>query len=138
MILDEIKQLKTGTRELRKFGLLVGGVLAVLGLLMWVRGKPHFPWLLAPGVALLALGLILPRSLKYVYLAWMSLAILLGFVVSNVLLTLLFLLVITPIGLMARLCRKDFLRLQIRPEASTYWLPRDHAAQPKSNYERQF
>jgi hypothetical protein len=138
MILDEIKQLKTGGRELRKFGLLVGGVLAVLGVLMWVRGKPHFPWLLGPGIILVAGGLIFPRSLKCVYLAWMSLAIVLGFMVSNVLLTFLFLLVITPIGLTACLFRKDFLQLQIRREAPTYWIRRQRAAQPKSDYERQF
>jgi hypothetical protein len=138
MILDDIKQLKTGGRELRKFGLLVGGVFAVFGILMWARGKPHFLWLLGPGLALVVLGLIFPRSLKYVYLAWMSLAIVLGFVVSNVLLTLLFLFVITPIGLTARLFRKDFLRLQIRPDDPTYWIRRDRTAQPKSNYERQF
>jgi hypothetical protein len=138
MILEEIKQLKTGGRELRKFGLLVGGVLAALGILMLVRDKPHFPWLLGPGCIFVTLGLISPRSLKFVYLAWMSLAIVLGFVVSNLLLTFLFLLVITPIGLAARLFRKDFLRLQIHREAPTYWIRRELAAQPRSDYERQF
>ena len=33
-IRDDIRQLKTGPRELRKFGLMVGGVFVVLGLLV--------------------------------------------------------------------------------------------------------
>src|SRR5437588_2128412 len=112
MILEDIKSLKTGPRELRKFGLLVGGVFTVLGLLWLVRGKPHYPWALVPGVLLVALGVILPRALKYIYIAWMSVAVVLGFIVSNVLLTLFFVVVITPIGLIARLSGTDFLRLK--------------------------
>lgn len=137
MILDEIRELKTGRRELRNFGLLVGGVLAGFGVLMWLRGKPLFPWVLVPGALLVALGLVFPRCLKYVYLAWMSLAVVLGFVVSHVLLTLMFFLVIAPIGLVARLLRRDFLRLRIDREASTYWIPRERASK-QSDYERQF
>jgi Saxitoxin biosynthesis operon protein SxtJ len=139
MILDDIRDLKTGPRELRKFGLLVGGVFALLGLVAWMRGKPFFPYLLVPGAALLAFGLVFPRGLKPVYLPWMTLAILLGFVVSNVLLTFFFFLVMTPIGLTARLLGRDFLRLKLDPKAGTYWIPRERPA-PKSpsDYEQQF
>lgn len=139
MILEEIKQLKSGSRELRKFGLLVGGVFAMLGVLMWVRGRAHFPYFLAPGVLLLALGAVFPKGLKPAYLAWMSLAIVLGFVVSNVLLTVFFFLVITPVGLAARCFGKDFLRLKMDRQAKTYWLPVERRGTKSSaEYERQF
>jgi hypothetical protein len=139
MISHELKSLKTGDRDLRKFGWLVGGVFSVLGLLWWARGKPYFASALTPGVALVALGLAWPRALKYLYIAWMTLAIVLGFVVSTVLLTLFFFLVITPIGLVARLCGKDFLSLKLDRQAPTYWLRREGKA-PKTpaDYERQF
>ena len=139
MIRDEIRQLKTGRGELRKFGLLVGGVLAALGVAMWLRGKPHYPWALAPGAGLVLLGAAAPRVLKPIYIAWMSLAVVLGFVVSNVILTLFFLLVITPVGLAARALGKDFLSLKIDRAASSYWLPRKRGA-PKTiaEYEQQF
>lgn len=139
MILKEITELKTGQRELRKFGLLVGGVLLALGILFLARGKRHFPWFLGPGVALLFLGLVAPRWLKQVYLAWMSMAIVLGFVVSTLILTLFFFLVITPIGLVARLCGRDFLSLKLEREVKTYWLSRKRdSALSKADYERQF
>jgi hypothetical protein len=139
MLLKDIKELKTGTRELRNFGLLVGGVFAALGLLALWRGKPIYPWLLTPGLALVVLGAILPRTLKYVYIAWMTLALVLGFIVSHVILTLFFFLVITPIGLIARLAGKDFLRLKLDRQARTYWIPREQKeTKPAADYERQF
>jgi|ERR1043166_1488971 hypothetical protein len=138
MIFDDIKSLKTGPRELRKFGLLVGGVFAAVGLLWLIRHKPYYPWLLTPGVILIVLGAVLPKILKPVYIAWMSLAIVLGFIVSNVLLTLFFFVVITPIGLIARLSGNDFLRLKIDRSAATYWIPRPPRARDPSQYERQF
>jgi polyferredoxin len=139
MIAKDIKELKTTSRDLRKFGLLVGGVFVVLGLIWWARGKPYFAWALAPGAVLLALGLIWPRALKYVYIVWMSLAIVLGYIVSTVLLTIFFFLVITPIGLIARLAGKDFLSLKLNRQAPTYWLAREGKS-PKTpaDYERQF
>ncbi len=139
LIREEIRQLKTGKAELRKFGLLVGGVFLGLGLLFLWRHKAHYPYFLIPGLALVLLGLVLPRTLKAVYIGWMSLALALGFVVSHVVLTLFFVLVITPIGLVARLLGKDFLRLKLSRDAPTYWLPR-HVKAPKApaDYERQF
>jgi len=139
MLLDEIKQIKTDRLALRKFGLLVGGVLAVLGILFLVRGRAHYPYFLAPGAALIVLGLMLPGILKQIYIAWMALAIVLGFIVSHAILTLFFFLVITPIGLTARLFGKDFLRLRLQRQAPTYWLPRERRG-PKTpaDYERQF
>jgi hypothetical protein len=138
MMLSDFKQLKTGTRELRNFGLLVGGVFAVLGLLFLVRGKSAYPWLLTPGLMLVAFGAIAPRTLKYIYLVWMALALVLGFVVSHVILTVFFFLVITPIGLVARLAGKDFLRLKLDRQAKSYWIPREHRKKAVEEYERQF
>ena len=138
MFLKDIKELKTGARELRNFGLLVGGVFALLGLLFMARGKAAYPWLLTPGLVLIAFGAIAPRTLKHIYLVWMGLALVLGFVVSHVILTVFFFLVITPIGLIARLAGKDFLRLKLDRQAKSYWIPREHKKKAAEDYERQF
>jgi hypothetical protein len=139
LILDDIRQLKTGRSELRKFGLLVGGVFALFGIIMLLRGKPHYPWFLVPGGFLILGGAIFPAVLKHVYIAWMSLAFVMGFVISHILLTLFFYFVITPIGLIARLVGKDFLRLKLDRNANSYWIPRqDKSPKSPADYERQF
>ena len=136
-IREDIKQLKTGPRDLRKFGLLVGGVLAALGIL-YLRRKARYPWFLILGIVLLAFGVVLPRVLKYVYIAWMMLAIVLGFVMAHVILTLFFFLVVTPLGLVARLFGKDFLNLKLDKQAATYWIRREQRTRTQANYEQQF
>ncbi len=137
-IREDIKQLPTGDRDLRKFGLLVGGVFAVLGLLFLWRHKSFFPYLLWPGVTLVALGAALPRALKWIYVGWMSVAFVLGFVMAHVILTLLFFLVITPMGWLARLTGKDFLSLKLDRTARSYWIPRDQKLKSPADYERQY
>jgi len=137
-IRQDIKELKTGDRELRKFGLLVGGVVSVLGTLYLLRHQPIYRWFLIPGIVLMAFGVVFPRTLKYIYLGWMSLAIMMGFVVSNALLALFFFLVITPVGLLARLFRKDFLSLNLDRAAKSYWIPRGKKTRSEADYERQF
>lgn len=139
MIREELKHLSTTPRDLRKFGLLVGGVFALLGGWFLFRHKPVGPYLLAPGALLMLLGLVLPRILRPIYIAWMAMAFVLGLIVSTILLTLFFFLVITPTGLIARLLGKDFLSRKLDRRATSYWLPRDRTtARPPSDYERQF
>lgn len=137
-IRNDIKQLKTSDRDLRKFGLMVGGVFAVLGLLFLWRHKAHYPYFLWPGAALVLFGTILPRALKWIYIAWMSVAFVLGFVMAHVILALLFFFVITPMGLVARLVGKDFLSLKLDRAAKSYWIPRESKSKSAADYERQF
>ncbi len=139
MIAEEIRQLAPNRRELRKFGLLVGGVFAALGIVWLLRSKAFGPWLLAPGVALILLGALWPKVLKPAYLVWMALAIVLGFLVSQVLLSLIFFLVITPLGLIARCAGKDFLNRRLDRRVASYWMPRERQATLlPADYERQF
>jgi hypothetical protein len=137
-IRDDIKQLKTSPRDLRKFGLMVGGVFALLGLLFLLRHKAHYPYFLWPGVVLVAFGAIYPSALKYVYIGWMALAFVLGFVMAHVILTVFFFLVITPIGLLAQLFGKDFLGLKLDKRATTYWIRREQQSKTPAQYEQQF
>jgi hypothetical protein len=135
---EDIRALKTGDRDLRRFGVTVGGVFALIGLLLLHRHRTAWPFFVVPGAALMGLGLLWPRALKPVYLAWMAAALLLGSVVAHMLLTLLFLFVVTPMGLLARLTGRDFLRLKPDRAAASYWLPRKAGRKTSTDYERQF
>ena len=137
MLRDDIKGfLNAANRDFRKFGLLVGGAFCLLGLWFCLRHKPFYGYVLVLGVALIALGATLPRTLKWIYVGWMTLATLLGAVVSSIILTLLFYVIVTPVGLFARMIGKDFLSQKLDPNAQSYWILRD-VSKPKEKYEHE-
>ena len=139
MIRAEIQELDTSPRNLRKFGLVVGGVFGLLAIWFWWRGKAFYPYVLILGVSLVVFGLIWPKVLKQVYVIWMSIALVLGLIVSTALLTILFYLVVTPIGLVARLTGKDFFSQKLDAKANSYWIARDRSIPRRINdYEQQF
>src|SRR5262245_6345914 len=134
----DLRKLKTGAGELRKFGLTVGGAFILLSILLLLRHRSSYLLFGGAGALLAVFGVIWPRALKYVYIAWMALAFVLGFVMSNVILTLFFFLFVTPIGLLARLFRKDFLALKWDKQAASYLIPYGRKAKTANTYERQF
>ncbi len=134
----DLKKLKTGAGDLRKFGLMVGGVFILLGVLLLLRHRSSYLSFCGAGALLAEFGVIWPRALKYVYIAWMALAFTLGFVMSNVILTLFFFLFVTPIGLLARLFQRDFLARKWDKRAASYWIQYDRKVKTTNAYERQF
>ena len=89
------------------------------------------------GLILFLPSVFFPMSMKGVYRGWMLFALLLGFVMTKVLLTIIFFLLITPIGLARQLLVKDPLKLKANPEASTYWVKKERIITPES-YEKQY
>lgn len=139
MLREEIKQLSTQPRDLRKFGLVVGAVFVALGAWFLFRKKPVWPYLLSPGAVLMLLGGVAPHLLRQVYIGWMTLALALGLIVSTLILTLFFFLIVTPISLVARLAGKDFLSLKLQPQAASYWIVRPpRSPRRPEEYEQQF
>ena len=134
----DLKKLRTGAGDLRKFGVIVGAGFIFLGVLLLLRHRSSYVAFCGAGALLTAFGVICPRALKYVYIAWMALAFTLGFVMSNVILVLFFFLVVTPIGLLARLFQKDFLARKWDKQAASYWIQRTREMRTPESYERQF
>lgn len=92
----------------RSFGLSVGGVLiAIAAFLAW-RGRIDRAVALGGiGVVLVVLGRFAPRLLKYPSMVWWKFATILGYVNARIILTIAFLLVLTPMGLLWRIIGKD-------------------------------
>ncbi len=126
-------------RELRQFA----GLLAVLGPLagtyMWWRHDAGTTgtYVAAAGLVLGGIGFALPALLRFVYVGWMIAVFPIGWTISHAILALIFYTVITPIGLVMRLVRRDPMHRTFDREAKTYWLDRDPSP-PNARYFRQF
>lgn len=137
-IFADIKKIKSTKKELREFGLTVGGILVILGILALWRGKAAGPYFIIPGTLLVAFGFFLPQALKPLQKTWMAFAVIMGFFVSNLLLAALFFIIITPIGLLMRVLGKDVLDQRIDKKRTSYWHDRRCEVKEKNSYENQF
>ena len=127
----------TGTVQLRKFGLLVGGIFGAIGL--WpavVRGGSPRMWALILGGLLIAPALLAPGVLAPVYRGWMAAAEVLAWVNTRILLGIVFYGLITPMGLIRRLRGADAMRRRGDPGAESYRVPKPPRAGTHMN--RQF
>jgi len=128
-----------GTRltpqEGRKFGLTVGAAFAVLAAIGFWRGHLIVPGALAMLGTLLALaGATIPGRLGPVYHTWMRGAHAISKVTTPLFLSIVYLVVLTPSGLIMRALGRQPLR---HPESKTgYWIEREPGQ--SSNLDRQF
>ena len=134
---DELRAVKSGEKDLRNFGFLLGGVLAGISLFPVLAGRGiSLPWFLA-GITLTFLGLAYPRLLWPFQRIWMAAGILLGMVVTNIILTVFFFAALLPLALTLRLFRKRPFDPAFRLPGRSYWHRRPPSS-GASGLEKQF
>ena len=137
-MLEEIKNIKSEKSDLRNFGIIVGIILLIIsGFLFW-KEKESFQIFLAIGITLFFTAISIPVFFKPVYWMWMIFGIILGWIMTLVILSLLFFIIITPIGLTLRLFGKQFLKLRWDKSEESYWNFRKNEHLQKGHYEKQF
>ena len=138
MIKEELKLIKEDKRSLRKFGITVGAVLLLIGATLFLFDKASYLYFGGVGLILILLAVVLPNALRPVNKIWMTLAIILGWFMSRVILIILFYLIITPIGLLLKVFGRDPLNLKSDNSLSSYWEDKEKRVSGKIDYERQF
>lgn len=123
-------------KQLRSFGFLVGGILAVIGLWPLLFGKNMRLWAVIPAGLLLFLGMIAPGSLEPVYRVWMKVGHVLGAINTKIILGVTFYGLFVPMGFFMRLAGKDPMRRRFDPDAKTHRVP--SSQRPGSHMLRQF
>ena len=97
-------------------------MLAAISTYALIRGNSVYTILYPVAGAILLAGLIIPVLLKPIQKVWMTLAILMGWLMTRVILTVTFYVIFTPIGLISRIFGKDFLNTKRKKEAEmSFW-----------------
>jgi len=118
-------------KQERQFGFLFAAVFTLVAFWpLWPLHAPSLPWL-GGAVAWAALALICPRLLAPLYRLWMKFGHVLGWINARIILSLVFFVVVTPIGIVMRLLGKDLLRMRT-PKSASYWIRRDQPLDPQS------
>ena len=134
---EELNSLKSSRKDLKNFGITIGFIILIIGAFLFVKEKDSFIYFFSTGSILIILGGITPVILKPIYKVWMIFAVIIGWIMTRVILSVLFFSIITIIGLFTRLIGKDFLNLKSKSNES-YWNIRNKERELNQDYEKQF
>ena len=136
-IAEEYEQLDRSPRALRRFGCTIGVVCAIAAVLTF-RRYPTATLVLGSAAALLGLAAaVVPAQLAAFHRIWIKLSLVLGWVMTHVILTLVFYVIVTPVGLLQRLVSKRAFDVAFRTAENSYWKARETECD-RASYERQF
>ena len=127
--MDEIK-----ISSNRSFGIVFFIVFLLIALYPILKGNDLRIWSLVISFIFLALSLINSKILTPLNRLWFKFGLLLGRFISPLIMGIIFFVVVTPIGIIMRLLKKDLLNLKYNKKNS-YWIDKTG---PKSKMKNQF
>jgi len=118
----------------RSFGIVFFVVFLIIATYPLINGDELRLWSLIISIVFLSLGLVNSKILNPLNKLWFKFGIFLGKIISPLVMSIIFFLVVTPIGLLMRLFNKDLLNLKFNNNSS-YWIEK---TEPKSKMNNQF
>ncbi len=118
----------------------MAGAIVALGLIQYaIHGFSHFPLYFFVVAGIFAfLGLVAPITLKPVLIIWLKLATVLNWVMTHVLLTIVYWLVIAPMGIVMRIFSEDPLKRKWLPKDQSYWESPEEQPAELEHWRNQF
>lgn len=92
-------------------------------------------WIAAMGPIVCVLGLAIPGAVYPIYTGLMALMMPIGWIVSNVLLRVIFYLIFMPLGLVFKMMGRDPLLLK-KPQVQSYWVKHEQRPDALSYYRQ--
>ena len=118
----------------KSFGIVFFIVFLIISIYPMLGGDSLRLWSLAISIIFLILGLLNSKILSPLNKLWFKLGIFLGKIISPIIMGIIFFFVVTPIGYLMRLFKKDVLSLKFNDNKS-YWVEKNG---PKSKMKNQF
>ncbi len=138
----EFAEISSDRKSLRSFGLVMGVVLLVIAAVVtWKSGWAVTTAVWATGVASVLFfvsALAAPQSLRGIHRVWMMLATVLGFVMTRVILSIVFFFVVTPIGLALRAFGKDPLTKGPDSTLKSYWIDKEYRTRDRERLTKYY
>ena len=127
-----MNEVKIGSNK--SFGIVFFIVFLIISLYPILNDGSLRLWSLIISIIFLILGLMNSKILSPLNRLWFKLGIILGKIISPIVMGIIFFFVVTPIGYLMRLFKKDVLNLKFNDNKS-YWIEKNG---PKSKMKNQF
>lgn len=112
----------TDKSELRKFGLLIASIFIAIGIISLLKGKDLNLYLIIIALIMFLFALVMPNLLSPIYKGWMKVGKVLGRVNSLLILSVIFYLVVTPIGFIFRMFKTNSKKFAHKSNKDSYWI----------------
>ena len=119
----------------RNFGLVFFFVFLIVSLLPLLKEEPFRIWSIVIAIIFLILGLMNSKLLTPLNKLWFKFGLFLGYLVSPIVMGLIFFAVITPTGFIMKIMGRDLLNSKYDDKKKSYWINRDKS---KSTMKQQF
>ena len=114
--------IKIKSKDNITFGILFFIFFLIIGLYPLKSDEAIRVWSVVLSLVLLIITIIKPNLFTFLNKFWIKLGILLGKIISPIVMGLVFFFVVTPIGILVRVLKKDVMGL--KRGASSYWINR--------------
>ena len=118
----------------RSFGVVFFVFFLIISLFPLLNDNDIRYWSLILSIIFLVLGLLNSSLLTPLNNFWFKFGILLGKVISPFIMVIIFFIIVTPIGIIMKILKKDLLNLKFNNK-KTYWIEKNG---PKSKMKNQF
>ena len=136
-MLEEIKNINSNNKNIRDFAIVMGIIFLFIGIYLFFKESDSYIVSFYVFGAFIAFGFLMPIMLKPLFFIWMVFAAILGWVMTRIILSLLFYFIVSPIGIILKLFNKDFLNLNNQSNNS-YWNYRESKIEQNQDYKKQF
>ena len=125
-------------KEIKKFSIVFSIILIIIASIQLIMGNDLSNYFYGVGLLFLIIGFTLPILMKPIFILFLYFGFVMNWIITRVLLSLLFYFLFTPIGLISRLVGKRYLDTKFDKNQETYWLDASLGQQEKRSYEDQF
>jgi len=108
----------------KSFGYLFFGIFLALAVWVYIKNQNLNFWLIGTSIVFLVLTLIKSKLLDVLNDLWIKFGELLGKIIAPIVMSIVFFLIVTPIGLVLKIVKKDLLKLKFNNDKS-YWIKKD-------------
>ncbi|MEE2886435.1 MAG: hypothetical protein VX951_03280 [Planctomycetota bacterium] len=134
MIKIDFKPTRPILRQFGWIGLFGFPLIAAVMLFQWLAWQPNLAVYILFGLGAISglLAMVAPRALLPIYVVMMLIAIPIGFVISTVLLRLIYYLLFTPMALWFRIRGRDTMNRRLDPDRDSYWQDHRDISRPRT------
>ena len=117
----------------RNFGYVFAAIFMIFSLWPMLSGNSPIYILLFISVIFLLISFFKPKILNPLNKIWFKFGLLLGAIIAPIVMMCIFFLIVTPIGIIMKLLKKDIIKKNYDHNISTYWIKRENKNESMKN-----